>query len=117
MSKQKTAPMRRTTRLLSIEELETALRLIDRGEMDLNIFWDANISAFRHTVLVSIRETSDALLSPTIPLRWRVTLQSQLDALVHYLELADRYAARRCFSLSAEVEPPAVRAPMNRAVN
>jgi hypothetical protein len=91
------------TDLLSIEELETGLRLLGRGDVDQIAFWDKNIEAFRQTVLFAIRETSDALLSPRIPRRWSAELQSQLELLIQYIELADRYIARR--SLSRE-EPP-----------
>lgn len=74
-----------------------------RGNIDLNGFWDENIEAFRQTVLFAIRETSDALLSTTMPLRWRLKLESELEALVQYIELADRYIERR--SPSPEFEP------------
>ena len=80
---------------LSIEELETGLRLLGRGDIDHNSFWDENIEAFRRTVLVAIRDTSDALLSPRITLHWRSQLERQLEALVQYIELADRYVAER----------------------
>jgi hypothetical protein len=79
----------------SIEELETGLRLLGRGDVDLSAFWDQNIVAFRQTVLVAIRDTSDALLSPNITRRWRLELESQLEALVRYLKLADDYMALR----------------------
>ncbi len=49
---------------LTIDELETGLRMLGRGDVDHNEFWDANIAAFRQTILFAIRETSDALLSP-----------------------------------------------------
>ena len=78
-----------------MEELETGLRLLGRGHVDQNAFWDANIDAFRRTVLFAIRETSDALLAPQITLQWRNVLQTQLEALVQYIELADRYTERR----------------------
>ena len=78
-----------------MEELETGLRLLGRGTMHQNAFWDANIEAFRRTALFSIRETSDALLSPRITPQWRNLLQRQLECLVQYIELADRYLARR----------------------
>ena len=58
-------------------------------------FWDTNIARFRRTVLLAIRETSGALLSPTITLHWQVELQRQLNELVRYIELADRYVALR----------------------
>ena len=83
---------------LTIEELETGLRMLGRGDIDHNEFWDANIAAFRQTVLFAIRETSDALLSPNISLSWRAELEGQLDALVEYIEMADRYVARRARS-------------------
>jgi hypothetical protein len=83
---------------LSIEQLEMGLRLLGRGDVDHNAFWDENIGAFRRTVLYAIGETSDALLLPAIPLRWRVELERQLEDLVEYIELADRYIARRSIS-------------------
>ena len=92
-------------RVLSIEELEEGLRLLGRGDIDQNAFWDQNIAAFRHTVLLAIRDTSDALLSPRIPLRWSLELQTQLEALVQYVELADRYIARRFLSAGGPVLP------------
>ena len=82
-------------RVLSIEQLEAGLRVMDSGDSNLNAFWDENVSDFRQTVLFAIRETSDALLSPKIPLRWQIELESQLESLVRYIELADRYIARR----------------------
>ena len=82
-------------RSLSIEELEEGLRLLGCGDVDQRAFWDKNIDAFRATVLFAIRETSDALLSPGIPIRWSTELEGQLEALVQYIELADRYIARR----------------------
>ena len=80
---------------LTIEELEIGLVTLGRDDVDLKAFWDENIVGFRQTVLSAIRDTSDALLSPTITLLWRVELQSQLDALVRYIRLADRYIGGR----------------------
>lgn len=85
-------------RILSVEELDTGLRLLGRGDMDQNAFWDENVASFRMTVLFAIRETSDALLSPKITPYWRTLLQRQLESLVHYIELSDRYIARRRIS-------------------
>ena len=69
--------------------------MLGQGGIDQNAFWDENIEAFRQTVLLAIRETSDALLSPSISERWRLELDAQLEALVRYIELADRYITRR----------------------
>ena len=88
---------------LSIEQLEEGLRLLGKGDVDQNAFWDANVEAFWRTVLFAIRETSDALLSPTIPTCWSVELEGQLETLVQYIELADRYIARRALSRGAPV--------------
>lgn len=92
---------------LSIDELEAGLRIMGRRDTDLDVFWDENVDAFKQTVLLAIRETSDALLSPTITLRWRVTLQRQLEELVGYVELADRYIARRVNCAQQAPELPA----------
>ena len=98
---------------LSIEQLEMGLRLLGRGDLDHNAFWDEHIGAFRQTVLFAIRETSDALLSPAIPLRWRVELEGQLEDLVQYIELADRYIARR----SLNREGPVLASPSPWAIH
>jgi hypothetical protein len=96
---------------LSIEDLETGLRLLGQGGIDHNSFWDKNIEAFRQTVLLAIRDTSDALLSPAIPMRWQIQLERELESLVEYVELADRYIARR--SLNGERSAP--RSPSARS--
>jgi hypothetical protein len=80
---------------LSVEQLEAGLRVLKSVDISLDDFWDEHIASFRQTVLLAIRETSDALLSPSIALHWRVRFESQLEALVEYLKLADRYIARR----------------------
>jgi len=80
---------------LSIEQLETGLIVLDEGMLDDATFWDENMAAFRETVLVAIGETSVALMSPATPLRWRLLLREQLDALERYVELADSYITRR----------------------
>ena len=79
----------------SIEQLEAGLRTLDSGDTNLKSFWDENIESFRQTVLLAIRETSDALLAPTLSLQWRLEFEGQLEQLVKHLELADRYLARR----------------------
>jgi hypothetical protein len=89
--------------VLSLEQLEAGLRVMAKGDFESTAFWDENVAAFRKTVLFAIRETSDALLSFTIPLRWRVELENQLEALIHYIELADRYVAYRSLNLEPSV--------------
>lgn len=84
----------------SIRELEIGLRSLGRTETQQTTFWDKNIARFRHTVLVAIRDTSDALLSQSVTTRWRIELESQLETLVQYLEFADRYVAERDRSVS-----------------
>ena len=76
-----------------------------RGDIDQNCFWDENIEAFRQPLLFAICETSDALLSTTITLRWRLKLESELEALVQYIELADRYIELRTFTREFEPLP------------
>jgi hypothetical protein len=77
---------------MSIEELEAGLTLMDSGA-DQNRFWDENVVAFRQTVLLAIRETSDALLSPTIQRQWRMEMEAELQDLLGYLDLANRHIA------------------------
>ena len=100
----------RPTHPLSIEQLEVGLRALNEDDLDRTAFWDENIHSFRRTVLFAIRDTSDALLSPTIPLDWRIELEDQLEDLVQYIELADRYIERRFLSRApAELRPAGAR--------
>jgi hypothetical protein len=92
--------------VFTIEELETGLRMLGREDVDLAAFWDKNIVSFRQTVLLAIRETSAALLSPRMTLQWRIEMESQLEDLARYIRLADLYIARR---LPASGEPNARR--------
>jgi len=85
---------------LSIPELEIGLRVLGGPEAKQKNFWDENIIRFRHTVLLAIRDTSDALLEQTISPPWRIELESQLETLVEYLELANRYVAERTGAIS-----------------
>jgi hypothetical protein len=80
---------------LSIPELEIGLRILGGAEVKQKSFWDENVVRFRQTVLLAIRDTSDALLEQTITPPWRIELESQLEELVQYLELANRYVAKR----------------------
>jgi hypothetical protein len=80
---------------LSIPELEIGLRILGGAEAKQKTFWDENIVRFRQTILLAIRDTSDALLEQTITPPWRIELESQLEELVQYLELANRYVAKR----------------------
>lgn len=96
---------------LSIEELEAGLRLLGGGDVDHTAFWDQNIDAFRQTVLLAIRDTSDSLLSPRMTRRWRNEMQRELEALVQYLEIADRYVARRSVNREPEASEPRPLAP------
>ena len=80
---------------LSIEQLEAGLRIMDSKDGGLRAFWDENIAAFRQTVLFAISETSETLRTPFVPLDCRIELERQLEDLIRYIELADRYIARR----------------------
>lgn len=80
---------------LSIPELEIGLRILGGAESRQKSFWDENIIRFRQTVLLAIRDTSDALLEQAITPPWRIELEGQLEELVQYLELANRYVAER----------------------
>jgi hypothetical protein len=85
---------------LSIPELEIGLRILGGSEIKQKTFWDQNIVRFRQTVLLAIRDTSDALLEQAISPPWRIELESQLEALVQYLELANRYVAEHTRAVS-----------------
>jgi hypothetical protein len=78
---------------MTTEELEDGLRVMNELGADRGVFWDENVAAFRQTVLLAIRDTSSALLSPAISPRWREELDSQLQELLRHLELAERHIA------------------------
>jgi hypothetical protein len=83
-------PMPSDAAPLTIEQLEIGLRILDNHDLVQASIGGDQAAAFRQTVLLAIRETSDALLSPTIPLHWRAELESQLQDLLGYLEIANR---------------------------
>lgn len=58
-------------------------------------FWDENVEAFRETVVLAIRETTDLLLGKDLPPGWRTHLNGQLRVMGNYRDLADHYIARR----------------------
>lgn len=66
---------------LTIEELEEGARLLDRREVDCRAFWRVNSAAYSRTLLVAMRETSDALSCDNLPLAWRHELESQMKLL------------------------------------
>jgi hypothetical protein len=80
---------------LTVEELEDGLRLLDQGVIEADAFWDENLEAFRQAMLVAIRETSDLLFADQVPRPWRMELEVQLIALRRYVEIVDRYVAKR----------------------
>jgi hypothetical protein len=80
---------------LTVEQLEEGLRKLDRGEIEPNLFWDQNMVAFRQTVLVAIRETSDGLARASLSAGLRAELESQVEPLNFYLRIADCYLAKR----------------------
>ena len=89
---------------LTVEQLKAGLRLIDGCNVDLQAFWDQHVIAFRETLRLAIRETSELLFTPATPLGWRVELESQLDELTRDLEFAERYISRRPASIG-QVRP------------
>lgn len=91
---------------LNAEQLDVGLRILDHGLVDVNAFWDENVASFRQALLMAIRDTSDALLSSTISLSWRIELEGQLESLIQYVELAERYIARRSLSLKRSGQEP-----------
>ena len=98
---------------LTIAELESGLRSLDAGDLDRLDFWDAHVAAFKQTVLVAIRDTSDALLAAQMPDEWRNELEGQLRALLGYLELTDRYVTARCDDVNEMTSWPSNKAMMN----
>jgi hypothetical protein len=81
--------------MLTVDELETGLGLLDRGAIEQNEFWDRNITAFRRAVVSAIAETLKALESKDLSPAWQSDLQCQLTALRRFVDLADRYVAVR----------------------
>jgi len=107
MSRAKPLTALRSASPLTIEELELGLEALNRESTDPEAFWDRNIEDFRQTVLLAIRETSDALLSPSTPLHWQMELERELEELVRYIQLAENYRTQRLISL----EPSAAEFP------
>ena len=97
----------------TIAELESGLRSLDESDLDQVTFWDEHIAAFRQTVLIAIRDTSDALLSAEMPCQWRLELEAQLMDLLDHLELANRYLAIR----SSDEEDPAYAPAFGSMIN
>jgi hypothetical protein len=87
---------------LSIEQLEAGLLVLSGGEDEQKEFCEENVAAFRQTVLVAIKETSDALRLHEVPQPCRRELEEQVKALRRYAAMADRYIAeqRRWFGPS-----------------
>src|SRR6187549_3208893 len=82
-----------TVPCLTLEQLERGLRMLDRGEIEANLFWDQKAAAFRETVISAIAETSTALSSRRISCGLRAELESQIEPLNFYLRIADTYLA------------------------
>ena len=100
---------------LNAEQLHIGLCEMDEGSLDSTSFWDEHVVSFRESLLFAIRETSDALRSPTIPPSWSLRLERQLESLIQYVELADRYISRRHLSFGGSApglpSRPAARRP------
>ena len=94
-SKEMIMPPLRGSCPLSIEQLERGLLLLDQTSTEGDAFREENITAFRQTVLVAIRETCDALLQPDVPGRWRAELEMQVRALRRYAAMADRHISEQ----------------------
>lgn len=71
---------------LTIDELKDGLQTLQHAGMDRRDFWDANGPAFRETLLVAIRETSEALLFHQMSSALRSELEGQLEWLEAYLD-------------------------------
>jgi len=79
------SPARPEATALTIGELEQGLHALKQVETDRTDFWAENGSAFRETVLLAIRETSDALQLDDMPPGLRAELEGQLAWLRVYL--------------------------------
>ena len=95
MSQSKSWPASVQDAPLTVEQLETGLLSMSDRDTDLTAFWSEHVEAFRRTMFVAIRDTSDALRSPEIPLGWRLQLERQLEELVGYLDLMDGHNSTR----------------------
>jgi hypothetical protein len=69
--------------------------MLDRGEIEANLFWDQKAAAFRETVISAIAETSTALSSRRISCGLRAELESQIEPLNFYLRIAASGIERR----------------------
>ena len=87
---------------LTVEELETGLSQLDRGEIAFNIFWDERLRIFRQTMVAAISETSE-LLAGRLSDRWRREFEAQLKLLRGYVAIVDGYIARRGAATNARL--------------
>ena len=69
--------------------------MLDRGEIEPDLFWDERAAAFRETLVGAIADTSTALSSQGISSDLRAELEGQVEPLIFYLRIADAYLARR----------------------
>ena len=60
--------------------------MLDQIDTDRKKFWEVNGPAFKETVRLAIRETSEALLLQRMPATLRAELEGQLEWLKDYLE-------------------------------
>jgi hypothetical protein len=60
--------------------------MLDQIDTDRKKFWEVNGAAFKETVRLAIRETSEALLLQRMPATLRAELEGQLEWLKSYLE-------------------------------
>jgi hypothetical protein len=60
--------------------------MLDQIDTDRKKFWEVNGPAFKETVRLAIRETSEALLLQRMPATLRAELEGQLEWLKSYLE-------------------------------
>jgi hypothetical protein len=93
-------PIYRMSPTLEIEQLEAGLRMFDQADFEPAAFWDDNVATFKQTLLVALRETTDALASNGIRVGRRADLKEQIKALQRFVELADRYVAMRAYRSS-----------------
>ena len=68
--------------------------MLDQIDTDRKKFWEVNGPAFKETVRLAIRETSEALLLQRMPATLRAELEGQLEWLKGYLEQENCLASR-----------------------
>ncbi|MCL6678371.1 hypothetical protein LZ519_03440 [Sphingomonas sp. RG327] len=87
--------------------------MLDQIDTDRKKFWEVNGPAFKETVRLAIRETSEALLLQRMPATLRTELEGQLEWLKSYLEQDTCRASHTAQPFAGDGRPRGVPSALN----